>query len=214
MSYGSPWGTIKKIWSWVWMPLLVIIIAICFTQLVAKPTTVDGPSMEPNLKNGEKVWAFKTAPIHHGSVIVFNAYGVDPELASEKLYVKRVIGMPGDKVTSGQGTIYVNDRPINQSYISKKEQNKSGGNWNLKKLAKKNDWKTNNDTLTVPKGQYFVMGDHRSVSNDSRYFGFVPRNKVLGVVKVFWWTGNTTEQGKYNIDKQWKHFYQAGGQSE
>lgn len=202
----------RQLWGWIWPSLLVILLTLGFVTFVAKPSTVSGPSMQPNLQNNEHVWAFKTTPIHHGSVIVFDSYGVDPISSDHKLYVKRVIGLPGDTVTSDHGTIYVNDRPINQSYISQKQQD-STGSWNFKKLAKKNKWEKNTDAVRVPEGCYFVLGDHRTVSNDSRYFGFVPKNNVIGVAKVFWWNvafGSSSKQQQIYIDKQWKDFYQAG----
>lgn len=202
----------RQIWGWIWPSLVVILIALGFVTFVAKPSTVSGPSMEPNLQDKEHVWAFTRSPIHHGSVIVFDSYGVDPVSSGHRLYVKRVIGLPGDTVTSDHGTIYVNDRPINQNYISQKQQD-STGSWNFKKLAKKNKWQKNTDAVKVPQGCYFVLGDHRTVSNDSRYFGFVPQQNVVGVAKVFWWNvafGSVTKQEQINIDKQWKDFYQAG----
>lgn len=204
---------LKKVFGWLWPPLVVVLLTFLMTHFVIKPTTVSGPSMEPNLVDHESVWAIKTAPIHRGSVIVFNANDVDPTVTGNKLYVKRVIGMPGDKVTSSQGTIYVNNRPINQDYISKKEQ-KATKNWSFASLAKKHQWQRSTDPKVVPEGQYFVLGDHRSVSEDSRYFGFVPKSNVLGVVKVFWWTRDTSQTRRQYINKQWKHFWQAGDANE
>lgn len=204
---------LKKLWSWLWMPLIGVVVAVLIVKFVAKPTTVDGPSMQPNLESGEHVWAMKTAPIHRGSVIVFNADGVDPAANGDKLYVKRVIGIPGDKVTCQQNTIYVNDRPIKQDYISKKEQ-KATGNWTLTSLAKKNNWQRSTSPKVVPQDQYFVLGDHRSVSNDGRYFGFVPQSNVVGVVKSFWWDNATSPKRRNYVNKQWKDFWQVGGSQD
>lgn len=205
--------TLKRIWSWIWMPLIAVAVAFFIVKFVAKPTTVDGPSMEPNLVNGEHVWAIRSAPIHRGSVIVFNANGVDPGATGNKLYVKRVIGIPGDKVVCEQNTIYVNDKPINQDYISKKQQ-KATGTWTLASLAKKNNWQRSTAPKVVPQGQYFVLGDHRSVSNDGRFFGFVPQSNIVGTVKSFWWDTKTSNAKRQNINKQWKHFWQAGDSND
>ena len=94
---------LRQIWGWIWPSLVVILIALGFVTFVAKPSTVSRPSMEPNLHYKEHVWAFTRLPIHHGSVIVFDSYGVDPVSSGHRLYVKRVIGLPGDTVTSEHG---------------------------------------------------------------------------------------------------------------
>lgn len=201
-------------WLKIILPPLLTSVA-CFLlafaafKLVIRPTIVSGPSMEPNLVNGERVWAVNQniVNIDRGSVIVFEANEVDPTVASSKLYVKRVIGLPGDKVTAFQGTVYVNNRPIDQRFISDK-QKKATGKWDFKSLAQKYMWPYS-ATIVVPKDQYFVLGDNRSVSNDSRYFGFVPKKKVKGVVKVFFWTKNTTNERRYFINKQWKKFWEG-----
>lgn len=202
--------------SWLKTIFLTFITSVaCFLlafatfKSVIRPTIVSGPSMEPNLVNGERVWAInpKIVNIDRGSVIVFDASEVDPTVASSKLYVKRVIGLPGDKVSAFQGTIYVNNRPIDQQFISDK-QKKATGKWDFKSLSQKYMW-LHGATTVVPKDHYFVLGDNRSVSNDSRYFGFVPKKKVKGVVKVFFWTKNTSNKRRYFINKQWKEFWEG-----
>ena len=208
----------KKIKETSWLKTILKPLTICcfcflFAYLMFKvvitPTIVSGPSMVPNLVNGERVWAINSniLNIDRGSVIVFDAYEVDPSVGTNKLYVKRVIGLPGDKVTASQGTIYVNDRPIDQRFIPEKQQ-KATGKWNFKSLSQKHMWPHSASTV-VPKDQYFVLGDNRSVSNDSRYFGFVPKNKVKGVVKVFFWTKDTSNQRRYYINKQSKEFWEG-----
>ncbi len=124
-----------------------------------------------------------------GSVIVFDANGVDPQVATKTDYVKRVIGVPGDTVRSANGNIYVNGRKVNQNYINNTQRTSGTGNWTLKSISVQNNWLRDSGATKVPKGQYFVLGDHRSVSNDGRYWGFVPKSKIDGVVKVPSWTG-------------------------
>jgi len=66
----------------------------------------------------------------------------------------------------------------------------------LKSLSK--SWPRNVNSVKVPKGKYFALGDHRSVSNDGRYWGFVPKDKVLGVAKTFFWETNKTKRDNVN----------------
>ena len=161
--------------------------------------------MQPNLQNNERVVCLKQAKIHRGSVVVFDANGVDPQVSVKTEYVKRVIGLPGDTVEAKNGNLYVNGKKVDQSYISKSERSSGTGTWTLHSISQENSWVLHNGAYKVPKGEYFVLGDHRSVSNDSRYWGFVPKSKIVGVVKVGFW--NRTQPAKNNINQQWKHFF-------
>lgn len=186
----------REIMSWILPVLIGLAIAFAIKAFVFTRVRVDGPSMEPNLMNAERVLAFKPAKIKHLSVIVFDAYGEDPSAKTHTNYVKRVIGLPGDRVVSKNGYIYVNNKKINQSFISQSERTSGTGNWTLASLSKQNGW--GNGSSVVPKGKYFVLGDHRSVSNDSRYWGYVDQKKVLGVVKVPFWTSTKTKRQNVN----------------
>ncbi|WP_395319793.1 signal peptidase I [Fructilactobacillus frigidiflavus] len=206
--------TIKGILGWVLPVIIGLAIALLVKQFFFTVARVDGPSMEPNLINNERIMVWRQADIKRGSVVVFNAAGVDPQAAKNDGlvkdilgtngtdYVKRVIAVPGDTVAFKDGAIYVNNHKIDQSYIGSDEQktgseyNMQPGNWDLQSLSR--NWKQNQGAVKVPKGQYFVMGDHRSVSNDSRYWGFVPKDKIIGVVKTFPW--DTTKQQRENIN--------------
>ena len=195
----------RETMSWIVPIVIGLLIALLIKQFVFQIVRVDGPSMEPNLVNNERVFCLKTAKIHHGSVIVFNANGVDPQVAQKTNSVKRVIGMPGDTVKSQNGNIYVNGKKINQNYISMDQRKAGTGDWSLKSVSVQNSWLKHSGTSRVPKGEYFVLGDHRSVSNDGRYWGFVPKSKIDGVVKVPSWAGNKTT--RQNVNKEWQHFY-------
>ena len=124
---------------------------------------------------------------------------MDPNVTSQSFYVKRVIGLPGDKVAIKGGHLYVNDELILQPYLvdnnkplidSNYERThgsstpKGDKDWDLSTLSKDNTgWPEKyRNTTVVPEDSYFVMGDHRSVSVDSRFFGYVPRDHVVGVV--------------------------------
>ncbi|WP_283679588.1 signal peptidase I [Lentilactobacillus sp. Marseille-Q4993] len=188
---------IGSVLSWV-IPIVVgILVALLIKQFIVTPARVDGPSMEPNLVNNERMLVWRNAKIKHLSVIVFDAYGEDPEASKPNTdYVKRVIGLPGDTVSSQDGNIYVNGKKIDQNFISNYQRTVGTGNWNLKSLSK--SWNEDNGATKVPKGQYFVLGDHRSVSNDGRYWGFVPKKKILGVANTFFWSTDKTKRHNVN----------------
>jgi signal peptidase I len=91
-------------------------------------------------------------------------------LAEDKSYIKRVIGLPGDTVYIDAGQVYVNGRPLTESYVP--EDYRDRVSW---------------EEHRIPPGEYFVLGDHRSSSSDSRTWGFVKREKIYGkAVFVYW----------------------------
>lgn len=195
----------KELMSWIVPIAIGLLLALLIKQFAFQFVRVDGPSMQPNLQNNERVVCLKQAKIHRGSVVVFDANGVDPQVSVKTEYVKRVIGLPGDTVEAKNGNLYVNGKKVDQSYISKSERSSGTGTWTLHSISQENSWVLHSGAYKVPKGEYFVLGDHRSVSNDSRYWGFVPNSKIVGVVKVGFW--NRTQPAKNNINQQWKHFF-------
>lgn len=197
--------TFKQVMGWVLPIAIGLLIALLIRNFVMTPVRVDGPSMLPNLQNNERVLTWKQAKIHRGSVVVFDANGVDPQVSQKTYYVKRVIGVPGDTVKAKNGKLYVNGKLVSQSYISSYQRKQGTGNWTLKSISVENSWLKFSGSTKVPKGYYFVLGDHRSVSNDSRYYGFVPKSKILGVVQVGFWTTDKTK--KNNVNNEWKHYF-------
>lgn len=183
---------LRSILSWVWPIVVGLLIAVIIKTFFFSMVRVDGTSMYPNLQNNERVMLFKMGKIRRGAVIVFDAYGVDKvsgNVTKNTKYVKRIIGLPGDKIEyKNNGDLYVNGKYQSQSYITKAQR--TTGTLNLQRYAKGITLGTGK-TFTVPKGKYFVLGDNRVVSNDSRYYGFVPKTKILGVAKVFFWDSKT-----------------------
>lgn len=165
--------------------LVLFLIINCFVSVIR----VSGISMFPTLKNNEIVLMSKKSAIHRNDVVVFDAYGVDKNNATVRKntkYTKRVIAMPGDKVEyTKDGNLYVNGKYESQNYISKSQR--TTGTLTLLLPEAKGVRMGVNRAFTVPKNCYFVLGDNRKVSNDSRYYGFVPKNKVLGRVYTFPW---------------------------
>lgn len=109
----------REAMSWIIPILIGLIIALVIKQFFFQIVRVDGPSMQPNLQNNERVFCLKTAKIHHGSVVVFDANGVDPQVSVKTDYVKRVIGLPGDTVSSKNGNIYVNGKRLIKTTLAR-----------------------------------------------------------------------------------------------
>lgn len=102
----------RQTMSWVIPIVIGLLIALLIKQFLFQIVRVDGPSMLPNLQNNERVFCLKTAKIHRGSVIVFDANGVDPQVATKTDYVKRVIGVPGDTVRSAMVIFMLTDERL------------------------------------------------------------------------------------------------------
>ncbi|WP_057811728.1 signal peptidase I [Furfurilactobacillus siliginis] len=180
------------------LPILIgVVVALLIRSTVFEFARVDGPSMQPNLQDTERVAMLKLAPIHRNSVVIFDAQGEDPNATSHINYVKRVVGLPGDEISSRKGRLYVNGKQLSQAYIGMSQRTTGTGDWTLQSLGEDHEWA--HPATRVPKDHYFVLGDHRSVSNDSRYWGFVDRNKIAGVVKVPFWTGDKV--ARHNINR-------------
>jgi signal peptidase I len=148
-----------------------VVLAIVMIVFVYQPVKVEGTSMMPGLTDQDRIFINKyiykigTGRIERLDPVVFY-YPYDVTQS----YIKRVIGLPGDTIRIDEGTVYVNDQKINEPYVPKEYQDQ-------RSVQKE----------VVPKDQYFVLGDHRSSSNDSRIWGFVPRKDIYGkAVFVYW----------------------------
>lgn len=181
---------IMKHWIKDWIfPILEGLILFFIINFFFSIIRVSGISMYPTLQNREFVIMSKRVPIYRDDVIVFNAYGVDknnPTVRKGTKYTKRIIGLPGDKIEyTNNGNLYINSKYTSQNYISRSQR--TSGTLTLLLPEAKGVKIGANKTFTVPKNCYFVLGDNRKVSNDSRYYGFVPKNKILGRVYTFPW---------------------------
>jgi signal peptidase I len=150
---------------------LSVLIAIVVILFLYQPVKVEGTSMMPGLVDQERIfinkfiYRFGLADIGRGDTVVFWF----PEDTS-KSYIKRVIGIPGDTVAVRNGTVYVNGKALNEPYVPPEYRDHSSM-----------------PSTTLKSDQYFVLGDHRSSSNDSRAWGMVPRSYIYGkAVFVYW----------------------------
>jgi len=159
------------IWAWVRDLLLSLVIAAVVILFIYQPVQVEGTSMMPGLADQERIFISKFTyrlgieHIQRGDTVVFWFPG-DPR----KSYIKRVIGLPGDRVRIDEGTVFVNGQRLLEAYVPEEYRDRQS-------LAEE----------TVKADTYFVLGDHRSSSNDSRSWGFVPRPNIYGkAVFVYW----------------------------
>lgn len=189
--------------SGLWPIVVGLTIGLIGVNFVASPVTISGDSMQPNLQNNQIVMVNKQGEIKRGEVVGFNAYGVDPNATTpDEKYIKRIIGVPGDTVSDVNGVLRVNGKVVDQSFISENEQvatNNRVGDWtSLAELGQSQNWQ-GPISGKVPAGYYFVLGDHRSISNDSRYWGFVPKNKISGTVWAPPFDNDATEVNKVSF---------------
>ncbi len=172
---------------------LIIIVFILFGVFIAQPVVVEGTSMVPQLHDGErllvnkliyyKIKSVSWGHIERGDVVVF-WFPNDPD----KSYVKRVIGLPGETVEIRSGKVIVDGQELNETYLDA-ENNKSLPSFQPKK---------------VEPHHYFVMGDNRDNSSDSRYWGLVPEKYIYGKAFFrYWQPGNIgfIQHGEYNIQE-------------
>lgn len=157
--------------SWVRDLIFSVLIAVILIVFIYQPVKVEGTSMMPALTDQERIfinkftYRFGLGDIQRGDMVVF-FYPLDPS----KSYIKRVIGVPGDRVEIDAGQVLVNGRSLREDYVPVEFRDRQSAT-----------------PRTVPPDAYFVLGDHRSSSNDSRSWGFVERKYIYGkAVFVYW----------------------------
>lgn len=154
---------------WLRDVLVSVAASVLIIMFLYQPVRVEGTSMLPRLEDHDRLFINKFVyhfeAIHRGDVVVFH-YPRDPE----KSYIKRVIAVPGDHLRIDHGRVFVNGKALPEPYVPEQYRD-------LKSLAEE----------VIPDDYYFVMGDHRSISSDSREFGPVDRDLIYGkAVFVYW----------------------------
>ena len=155
-------GALREIRSWFRDILIAIATALFIVLFVIQPVKVEGTSMQPRLVDQERIFVnrflYKFSSISRGDVVVF-WYPRD----RSKSFIKRVVGIPGDEIEIRRGSVYVNGRKVDEPYLKPEFRDYASYRREV-----------------VPEGRYFVLGDHRNSSNDSRSWGFVPRQLIYG----------------------------------
>lgn len=157
------------LWAWLRDIAIAAVASVIIVTVLYQPVRVEGTSMAPELRNRDRLFIskffFRFEQIQRGDVVVFH-YPMDPTVS----YIKRVIGLPGDTVSIDHGTVFINGQPLDEPYVPARYRD-------IRSMP----------PLTVPSDEFFLMGDHRSVSSDSRSFGPVERDLIYGKADFIYW---------------------------
>jgi signal peptidase I len=148
--------------------LFAALLSLVIITFVVQAFYIPSGSMEPTLMIDDRIlvakFAYRLGSPHRGDVIVFR-YPLNPQ----RDFVKRVIGLPGDRARLRDGVVYIGNQAISEkSYTIKPDFGNYG-------------------PVTVPPNHYFVLGDNRNNSEDSRFFGYVPRGNIIGKAVFIYW---------------------------
>ena len=158
---STRWRTIASV------VLQIMLLAVIGVAFFLRAPQVSGLSMEPRIDSGEFVLintiAFRLEPIHRGDIVAFRH-----ERSGPSVYLKRVIGLPGESVAIRGGVVYVDDRALPEPYVRYRDVQTLG-------------------PVRVPADAYYVLGDNRANSDDSRAWGFVPGDDVIGKAVLAVW---------------------------
>ena len=136
--------------------IVIVVVVVLIRTFIITPVRVDGDSMKNTLKNGDILLLYKLSSIDRFDIIV-----LDEEKDNEKI-IKRVIGLPGETVAIKKGKIYINDKVIDDEYA----------------YGQTSDY----NKVTLKDDEYFILGDNRLISKDSRYFGPIKDNEIKGKI--------------------------------
>lgn len=159
----------NPMYAWFRDMLVSVVVSAFIIMFLYQPVRVEGTSMLPMLQDQDRLFvnklAYRVGEIRRGDVVVF-LYPHD----HTKSYIKRVIALPGDDLRINAGQVFVNGRPVDEKYVP----------------ARFADSRSQQDTVLSPH-EYWVMGDHRSISSDSRDFGPVERDLIYGKAAFVYW---------------------------
>jgi signal peptidase I len=159
--------------EWVVIIAAALAVAVVVKTFLFQAFYIPSESMEPTLKPGDRVLvnklSYKVHPIHRGDIVVFKRPPAETSDPAIKDLIKRVIGLPGDTIESIDNKVYINGKPLNEPYLEPGTPTAS--------LIKH----------VIAPGEYFVMGDNRTNSKDSRFIGAIPGSLIVGRAFVRVW---------------------------
>jgi signal peptidase I len=157
----------------LWLRDLLIsgLASVVTITFLYQPVRVEGTSMLPRLEDRDRLFinkfVYHIVAIERGDVVVF----LHPTpLEPQQSYIKRVIALPGDRIGIDHGTVWLNGKPLHEDYVPSRYRDSRSM-----------------PEMIVPEGSYFMMGDHRSISSDSREFGPVARDLIYGKAVFIYW---------------------------
>jgi signal peptidase I len=165
--------------EWVIVLAVAAVVAVLLRAFVVQAFFVPSPSMVPTLQEGDRILVIKTSlltgAVKRGSIVVFHRPTIFPCSGGDNVedLVKRVIGLPGETIWSSGNTIFVDGKPLHEA------------GWYRSGYPEVGAEPINRET--IPAGDYFVMGDNRTDSCDSRVFGPIPSSSVVGQVELIVW---------------------------
>lgn len=173
----------KKISSFILDTVQTVVLALSIFVIVylfvLQPHQVRGSSMYSNLENNDFLLtdkiSYRFKDPQRGEVIVFKAPPSEPCAEQECEYIKRIIGLPGEKIKVQEGSIFVNDKKINEEYLPQDLQTQSGG------------FLLNGRTIILGDNEYLALGDNRPYSRDGREFGPIKKGAIIGKAWLRYW---------------------------
>ncbi len=157
--------------------IIALVIFLVVYLFIGQPHRVDGDSMLPNFENGELIitdkLTYKFRSPKRGEVIIFKS-----PLDNKKVFIKRIIGLPGETITISNGSVFINGQKLTENYIHQSTDVIFG------------PFIKENETKQIPADSFFVMGDNRANSLDSRELGFIKKPNIIGKAWVIYWPLN------------------------
>ena len=169
----------SETFEWVKSIMVAVVLVFIIRSFFFTPIVVDGESMNPTLQNKDRMVVTKIGEPKRFDIVVFHSPDGED-------YIKRVIGLPGDRVEYKNDVLYVNGKSYDEPYLKIYKERISQGSltdsFTLKETAVGSE--------TVPKGHLFVLGDNRRDSKDSRDIGAIPLGEVIGTTKIVYYPIN------------------------
>ncbi len=174
--------------------VLALSVFVLLYLFVAQPNQVNGYSMEPNFDHQEFILtekiSYKRRGPQRGEIVVFKAPPSEPCAVEGCEYIKRVIGLPGDIVRLNDGQVTINGNQLTEAYLPEDSTTPGGS------------YLRDGRPLIVPQEEYLLMGDNRSHSRDSREFGPIPKEDIIGRAFIRYWPVSSfgmIEHAEYNL---------------
>jgi signal peptidase I len=178
---------VKRVLEYAGIAVVAILVALAVQAWLVKPYRIPSESMLDTLRPGDRVLVnrlvYHLREPHRGDVVVFR-YPKNPAV----VFIKRIVGAPGDVLEVRDGRLYVNGRPVKEPFVHRTDGQTDPTDAEAAVVGStlQDPWSLS-EPYTVPAGHYFVMGDNRTDSDDSRDWGTVPRTAIVGEGLATYW---------------------------